>query len=216
MNGFIAYTVIAGSFPPKYDVWILPLSGDRKPFPFAQTGLFEASGMFSPDGRRVAYVINESGQPNVYVRPFLGEGQKYPISKDGGSHPVWRADGKELFYLGSDGTLMAVAIAATGHNFMAECRSRFSVATGRAERQFQQHRPGVRRHEGWPAISRQCQGAVQRSAADRRRSTGLPRSRSNGTIVARTSGTRLGSYEITRPNWCGRHGRGLSRARYAS
>ena len=72
------------------------------------------AGVFSPDGRWIAYTTNESGQPNVYVQPFLRAGGKYQVSRDGGSHPVWRADGKELFYLGADGTLMAVPIDATG------------------------------------------------------------------------------------------------------
>ena len=69
--------------------------------------------VFSPDGRWIAYTTNEAGQPNVYVQPFPGPGAKYQVSRDGGSQPVWRADGKELFYLGADGTLMAVPIDAT-------------------------------------------------------------------------------------------------------
>ncbi len=96
------------------DVWILPLFGDRKPFPLAQTEFVETSGVFSPDGRWIAYTTNEGGQPNVYVQPFLRAGGKHQVSRDGGSHPVWRADGKELFYLGADGTMMAVPIDATG------------------------------------------------------------------------------------------------------
>ena len=54
VNGFIAYTVITGRFPPKYDVWILPPSGGGTPFPFAQTKSSEASGTFSRDGRWIA------------------------------------------------------------------------------------------------------------------------------------------------------------------
>ena len=110
---FIAYTIL-GSFPFTSDVWVLPLFGDRKPFPLAQTAFTENSAVFSPDGRWIAYTSNEAGQPNVYVQPFPGAGGKYRISRDGGSHPVWRADGKELFYLGADGTMMAVPIDATG------------------------------------------------------------------------------------------------------
>ena len=70
--------------------------------------------MFSPDGRWIAYTSDEAGQANVYVQSFPGPGGKYQVSKDGGLQPVWRADGKELFYLGVDGTLMAVPIDATG------------------------------------------------------------------------------------------------------
>ena len=61
-----------GRFPRRSDVWVLPLFGDRKPFPLAQTQFIETSGVFSPDGRWIAYTSNESGQPNVYVQPFPG------------------------------------------------------------------------------------------------------------------------------------------------
>jgi hypothetical protein len=116
---FIAYTLAGAIFPGSgsamtADVWVLPLFGDRKPFPVAQTAFLETGGVFSPDGRWIAYTSNESGQPNVYVQPFLRAGGKYPVSRDGGSHPVWRADGKELFYLSAAATMMAVPINATG------------------------------------------------------------------------------------------------------
>ena len=110
---FIAYTH-TGAFPQTSDVWVLPLFGDRKPFPVVHTEFLETSGVFSPDGRWMAYTTNEGGQPNVYVQPFLRAGAKYPVSRDGGSQPAWRADGKELFYLRADGTMMAVSIGATG------------------------------------------------------------------------------------------------------
>jgi Tol biopolymer transport system component len=94
---FIAYTT-RGS-----NVWILPLSGDRKPFAFAETPFIEASAVFSPDGRWIAYTSNEGGQLDVYVQSFPGPGTKSQVSRNGGSHPVWRADGRELFYLGRMG-----------------------------------------------------------------------------------------------------------------
>jgi Tol biopolymer transport system component len=101
---FIAYTT-RGS-----NVWILPLSGDRKPFAFAETPFIEASAVFSPDGRWIAYTSNEGGQLDVYVQSFPGPGTKSQVSRNGGSHPVWRPDGRELFYLGPDGTMMSVPI----------------------------------------------------------------------------------------------------------
>lgn len=113
-DGFIAYTS-RGS-----DVWILPLFGDRKPFAFVETPLpfLEAQAVFSPDGRWIAYMSNEGGQRDVYVQSFPGPGPRTQVSKDGGTHPVWRADGRELFYLASDGTMMAVAVGA-GRSFDA-------------------------------------------------------------------------------------------------
>src|SRR4029079_17549286 len=53
------------------DIWVLPLEGDRKPVPFLQTQFVEGQAMFSPDGRWIAYTSNESGRPEVYVRPFV-------------------------------------------------------------------------------------------------------------------------------------------------
>jgi Tol biopolymer transport system component len=108
---FIAYTSTESG---TSDVWILPLSGDRKPFPLVQTRFTETAAVFSPDVRWIAYTTNESGQFNVVVQPFPGTGGKNQVSTNGGSQPVWRADGKELFYVGADGTIMAVPIDATG------------------------------------------------------------------------------------------------------
>jgi Tol biopolymer transport system component len=96
------------------DLWILPMFGDRKPFPVIQTAFDEFTAVFAPDGGWIAYSSNESGTRNVYVQPFPATGGKQLISTDGGSQPVWRADGKELFYLAPDGTLMAVPIDTTG------------------------------------------------------------------------------------------------------
>ena len=99
---FIAYTVTR-TFP------VSPMSGSFRcsaianRFRWPKPPFNEASGVFSPDGRWIAYTSNEAGQPNVYVQPFLGAGGKYQVSRDGGDQPVWRADGKELFYLAPDG-----------------------------------------------------------------------------------------------------------------
>jgi Tol biopolymer transport system component len=92
------------------DLWVLPLAGDRKPFPLLKTEFNESSAVFSPDGAWIAYASNEGGRRDVYVRPFPGTGGKRQISRDGGNQPVWRADGRELFYLGIDGSMMAVPI----------------------------------------------------------------------------------------------------------
>ena len=74
--------------------------------------------MLSPDGRWLAYTSDESGTLDVYVRPFPGGAEKWAVSTRGGSEPQWRGDGKELFYLGADRTLMSVPIAA-GASFEA-------------------------------------------------------------------------------------------------
>jgi hypothetical protein len=95
------------------DLWVLPMAGDRKPFPFLQTQFNEMYGRFSPDGRWMAYTSDESGKWEVYVRTFnrgLTDSGKWTISTHGGIHPIWRRDGKELFYIAADRKLMAVEV----------------------------------------------------------------------------------------------------------
>ena len=100
----------------KSDIWVLPMFGDRKPYPFLETESDEAFARFSPDGRWVAYASDEAGTGEVYVRRFQGSGESWRISTDGGSVPLWRRDGKELFYF-SGGKLMAVDVKANGSSF---------------------------------------------------------------------------------------------------
>ncbi len=80
------------------DIWILPLEGERKPRLFLQTPYAEWGGMFSPDGRWLAYWSNESGRDEVYVQAYPGPGGKWQVSTEGGSRPVWSKNGRELFY----------------------------------------------------------------------------------------------------------------------
>ena len=90
---------------------------------FLKTPFREGYGMFSPDGRWVAYQSNESGRPEIYVRAFIapsGEASanqavgQWQVSTGGGIHPVWRHDGKELYYLNPAGEMVAAPIAITG------------------------------------------------------------------------------------------------------
>jgi hypothetical protein len=87
---------------------ILPMSGDRKPLPFATTKADEARGQFSPDGRLIAYDSNESGSYQVYVQPYPPTNAKWQISTTGGFYPRWNRNGKEIFYISEDGKLMSV------------------------------------------------------------------------------------------------------------
>jgi hypothetical protein len=85
---------------------------ERKPVPFLRSEFNELFGQLSPDTHWMAYTSDESGQREVYVRPFpVGEGQ-WKISIAGGQEPRWRGDGKELFFAGSDGKMMGVAVKA--------------------------------------------------------------------------------------------------------
>ena len=90
------------------DALALPLAGGP-PISIARGRLNQGAAKFSPDGRWIAYVSNESGNEEVYVQPFPGPGPKLQISKDGGFDPVWRRSGGELYYR-SDDKMMAVSI----------------------------------------------------------------------------------------------------------
>jgi len=122
---FLLYTALDPK--TKADLWVLPLQGDQKPFPFLRTEFNEGGGQFSPDGRWIAYASDESGRSEIYVRPFAPDSSgganregKWQISTDGGTEPHWRRDGKELYYLSADRReVMAVEVAA-GPAFQAE------------------------------------------------------------------------------------------------
>ncbi len=101
-----------GPSPTNRDIWILPLEGERKPQSILQTQFNELAPVFSPDGRWLAYVSDESGRNEIYVRSFpkVEEG-KWQISTDGGVEPRWVANGRELFYRNENGDqMMAVNI----------------------------------------------------------------------------------------------------------
>ena len=114
---YIAYVI--NDPKTKIDVWVLPLFGDQKPFGFAMTEASERGARFSPDGRWLAYVSDESGIPQVCVQSFPASGGKWQVSTDGGYHLAWRRDGKELFYVSSDRKMMAVEINGEGASFEA-------------------------------------------------------------------------------------------------
>jgi Tol biopolymer transport system component len=98
---------------PSLDLWVLPLSGDRKPFPYLTTPFNESEASLSPDGRWIAYTSNESGMNQVIVRSFPDPSRdRRQISTHGGVHPRWSGDGKEIYYLDPSGRVVAVAVNA--------------------------------------------------------------------------------------------------------
>ncbi len=87
----------------NFDLWVLKLGGKNKATPVLITDANEASAMFSPDGKWLAYSSDESGQPEIYVQSFpIEKGGKWQVSTNGGYTPKWSKDGKELFYLSLD------------------------------------------------------------------------------------------------------------------
>ncbi|HKD07272.1 MAG TPA: protein kinase [Bryobacteraceae bacterium] len=98
------------------DLWALPAdadaSGERTPVPLLQTPFAELHGRVSPDGKWLAYQSNESGKDEIYVRTFPSGGEKFLVSNGGGTRPVWRNDGREVFYntSGAPTRLMAASV----------------------------------------------------------------------------------------------------------
>jgi Tol biopolymer transport system component len=139
---FLLYYTVGGSSR----VWLLPLresAADRKPIPLDRSEFGQAWAKFSPHGRWIAYSSDESGRGEVYVRPFdaasaTGSSSssgaplsgKWMVSKDGGGTPLWRRDGKELFYLGADRNAMAVEVGTSGGFRAGIPKALFKVPTG--------------------------------------------------------------------------------------
>ncbi|HEX4544465.1 MAG TPA: protein kinase [Candidatus Acidoferrum sp.] len=95
-----------------WEIWMLPMEGDRKAYPYLQGQFQELHPAFSTDGRWLAYTSGESGRAEVYVQRFPGPGEKVQVSTDGGRYPVWSRDGHRLIYENS-GTLWAVDVTSS-------------------------------------------------------------------------------------------------------
>jgi Tol biopolymer transport system component len=94
------------------DVWVVSVD-DKKPVALLQEPYREAHPQLSPDGKWLAYVSQQTGVPEIYVRPFQGPGGPWQVSTDGGLYPRWRRDGKELFFY-LQNALIAADIRVTG------------------------------------------------------------------------------------------------------
>jgi len=88
----------AGSASAATDIWVLPLQGERKPYAVVQTPSSESSPRFSPDTRWVAYSADETGTQQIYLRPFPDPGPVIQVSRQRGTGPRWRGDGRELYF----------------------------------------------------------------------------------------------------------------------
>jgi hypothetical protein len=109
---FLLFTKTAAN--TRRDVWVLPVFGDRQPYPILNSQFDEYRAQLSPDGRWLVCVSDESGSYEVYAQPFTADGKlggaKQRISTSGGNQPRFRRDGQELFYVAADGQMMAVAL----------------------------------------------------------------------------------------------------------
>jgi hypothetical protein len=95
-------------------IFALPLAGERQPQLLVPATLISCCAQFSPDGRWIAYSSLDAQRLEVYVMPYPGPGGKLQISPSGGTQPRWRSDGREIFYIGTDGRLMATEVKANG------------------------------------------------------------------------------------------------------
>jgi len=105
---FITYEDYSAGRRDQRQLWLLALDGTTRRV--TNTPASSYNGRFSPDGRELAYVSEDSGRPEVYVAPLTG-GPSRRISRAGGILPRWRGDGRELFFLQPDGLMMAAALA---------------------------------------------------------------------------------------------------------
>jgi dipeptidyl aminopeptidase/acylaminoacyl peptidase len=112
------------------DIWIVTPGSD--PTPFLMTPYDERSPRFSPDGKWIAYVSDESGRNDVYVQPFPGPGPKSLISTGGGTDPVWSSDGRELFYR-KDDDVMRVAVVVSSNFSAGQPERLFAIRSAAAE-----------------------------------------------------------------------------------
>ena len=127
--------VVYASLNPRtqWDLWLLPMSAvdsDRKPVPLLETEFNEHLGRLSPNGRWLAYVSDESGTNEVYVRAFPKPETVRRISANGGSEPRWRGDGKELFFLAADQRLMGVIVESEAGFEIGTPAALFTIRTG--------------------------------------------------------------------------------------
>lgn len=108
---FLIFQRSSAGLPP-WSLWALPLTGDSKPFLYKSSGASDnTTARLSPNGRWLAYATNESGAYQIVVQPFPDpSGGKWQVSDTGGRAPVWRRDGRELYYLTPSGEVVAVAV----------------------------------------------------------------------------------------------------------
>jgi Tol biopolymer transport system component len=105
-----AFLVYSTAHSKVNDIWMLPLDGKREPVALTKSPVEDLFAQISPDGRWLAYASDDRGRLQIFVQPIPATGLLRMISKDGGTMPRWRQDGKELYFRGADGQLMAVPI----------------------------------------------------------------------------------------------------------
>jgi Tol biopolymer transport system component len=133
VGGFLAYWTDSKT---QHDIWIVRVGADAKPFAWLPTEHNELQPAFSPGGHWIAYTSDESGRKNVYVRKFDGGpagSRALAVSIDGGSHPQWGRDGREIFFLSPDRKLMSVEVKGSSDLEFGPPRELFQTAIRMAD-----------------------------------------------------------------------------------
>jgi len=126
----IIYTSLSAE--TGFDIWTYSVTG-KEAAPWLVAPLDQGDGRLSPDGRWIAYTSVESGRAEVYMQAFpKNDGGRWQVSTSGGSHPIWRRDGKELFYLSAAGEVMSVEVAAQAGLRLGKPRVLFRPSIGRS------------------------------------------------------------------------------------
>jgi Tol biopolymer transport system component/predicted Ser/Thr protein kinase len=125
---FLLYTV--ADQKTKDDIWVLSMDGDHQRTRLLGTEFNESEAQFSHDSRWIAYTSDASGRDEVYVRAFPEAKEDFVVSQGGGSSPRWRDDGRELYYISSDGKVMAADVAAGGLFQAGTPKPLFQVSSG--------------------------------------------------------------------------------------
>jgi Tol biopolymer transport system component len=102
--------VAGGRILARSDIWARPFDANAKAFAFAEKPYVETQPRVSTDGHWIAFATNDTGSSEVYVSPFPGPGERQRVSTHGGQWPRWSSDGRELFFLAPDSTLMSAAV----------------------------------------------------------------------------------------------------------
>jgi Tol biopolymer transport system component len=125
----------------RLDIWALELAGVKKEYPLLNSAFDEREPQISPDGHWLAYCSDESGNYEIYVQPFTADGKvgadKRRVSTTGGTQPMWRRDGKEIFFVADDGKLMSASVKNIGAElefgapkalFQTHMQNRYSIS----------------------------------------------------------------------------------------
>jgi Tol biopolymer transport system component len=112
------------------DILYLEAGVDTVPRVFIKTQFDELTPALSPDSRWLAYVSNESGRDEVYVRPFPASGGRWQVSTDGGTEPRWAHEGREIFYRNGEGAVISAQVSAAGGSFVVGQRQRLFDGSG--------------------------------------------------------------------------------------